>query len=198
MTMPAIALSPNEEPLITRNIAIQWVEKNVKKIKGRAVKFLRYSPYDMEDFIQQAYVAALSAADVAQRRGIAFEACFWILFSAESRKMASDPVTRNCFEEFRDDYMEEALSPTFPHEFRELPWDGDGIGEEDQELTDELTEMALSMMTARQGVVWRYLLSKRHYSSLEIAKLMNVTRQVVEELRDTGLRRVKKHFEDKS
>lgn len=198
MTMLAAAVSSNGELAMTRHLAVQWVAKNARKIKGRAAKFLRYSPYDMEDFLQQAYVTALAAVDISLTRDVPFEACFWVLFSAESRMMASNPVTRNCFEEFREEYTEEGLSPTLIQESYQVPWDGDGIGEEEQELTGELREKALSTMTDRQREVWGYLLSERHYSTLEIAKVMKVTRQVVEELRDAGLKRVKKHFEGRS
>ncbi len=196
MTMPAMVTSSNRDPLMPRHLAVQWVDRNVKKIKGRAAKFLRYSPYDMEDFLQQAYATALVAVDISQAREVPFEACFWILFSAESRMMASNPATRNCFEEFREDYTEEGLSPTLIHELYQAQRD-ESWGE-DRELTAELAEKALSVMTERQREVWSYLLSGKHYSTLEIAKAMKVTRQVIEELRDAGLRRVRRHFEGRS
>jgi len=152
----------------------------------------------MEDFIQQAYVTALAAVNVSQNRSVPFEACFWILFTADSRMMASNPATRNCFEELREDYTEGGLAPTQIHEFHQAPWDEPGSEEADLEITDELMEKAMAAMTVRQREVWGYLLSERHYSTLEIGKIMKVTRQVIEELRDSGLKRVRKHFGGKS
>jgi len=194
MTLYAIAVSQNEEYAITGHFAVQWVDGNVRKIRGRAAMFLRYSPYDMEDFIQQAYATALTAADVSITRNVPFEACFWTLFTADSREMASNPATRNCYQEFAEDYTEEGYAPTFIRESNQPTLDESGNGESDRILTDELVAKALSIMTARQREVWSYLLGKRHYSTAEIAGALKVRRQVIEELREAGLRRVRRHF----
>lgn len=176
--------------------AIMWVRKNIGKVKGRAAKFQRYSPYDMEDFIQQAYIAALAADRVSQERGVPFEACFWVLFSADIRVMASNPVTRNYFQEFREEYGEDGLSPTVLREIHHHS-DMEDVEMESPRKTKMLIRKALHAMTPRQRQVWRHLLSKRHYSVTKIAGKMRVRRQVIEELRDTGLKRVRRSFRGK-
>ena len=50
-------------------------------------------------------------------------------------------------------------------------------------------------MTPKQRKVWRYLLSETYYTTTDIAEILSVKRQVVEEIRDTGLKRVRKYFE---
>jgi fructose-specific phosphotransferase system component IIB len=192
MTLPAMMVSQNGDLAMTRPSAVQWVERNLRKIRGRAAIFLRYSPYDMEDFIQLAYVTALTAVNVSTTRNVPFEACFWILFTAESRKMASNPATRNCYQEFTEDYTKEGYAPTAA---RKLSWKvPDGAVGETRELTDDLIEKALSVMTARQREVWVFLLDKKHCRIEEIAEALKVKRQVIEELRESGLRRVRRHF----
>jgi len=192
--MPAMAVPRDGDHEARRRLVVQWVDGNIRKVKGRAAKFLRYSPYDMEDFIQQAYATALTAVEVSMIQDIPFEACFWILFTAESRMMASNPVTRNCYEEFTEDYTEKGYAPTFVQELHQPAMDDTGIGKEDLELIEVLIDMALSVMAPRQREVWRYLLSDTHYATAEIAEALKVKRQVIEELRESGLRRVRKHF----
>ena len=65
MALPAATASREGNYETHRNEAVRWVERNMRKIKGRAAKFQRYSPYDLEDFTQQAYAAALAAVDMA-------------------------------------------------------------------------------------------------------------------------------------
>lgn len=195
MIMPAMAGPRDEEREAQRRFAIQWVDGNLKKVKGRAAKFQHYSPYDMEDFIQQAYIAALTAVDVSRGQELPFEACFWVLFTADSRIMASNPVTRNRYEEFAEDYTEQGYAPTFAQDL--FPYSAEGIsaGKEEPEEIDTLIDIAIAAMTSRQREVWRFLLSEKHHTTAEIAGILGVKRQVVEELRDSGLRRVRRYFE---
>ena len=178
-----------------RTEAVRWVERNMRKIKGRAAKFQRYSPYDLEDFTQQAYAAALAAVDVSMNQGIPFEACFWVLFTADSRTMASNPVTRNRYEEFRENYTERGYAPTPTQELFQDFAEETEMGKEDLEMVEALIDMALQVMTTKQRKVWRYLLSDTYHTTTDIAEILSVKRQVVEEIRDTGLKRVRKYFE---
>jgi predicted DNA-binding protein YlxM (UPF0122 family) len=69
------------------------------------------------------------------------------------------------------------------------------MGKEDLEMVEALIDMALQVMTTKQRKVWRYLLSDTYYTTTDIAEILSVKRQVVEEIRDTGLKRVRKYFE---
>lgn len=190
---PALNLAPDGDHEAQRRLAVLWVDRNMRKIRGRAAKFQRYSPYDLEDFIQQSYIAALAAVDVSRDQDLPFEACFWVLFTAESRIMASNPVTRNRYEEFTEDYTEQGYAPTFTQELYQPPT-GELSSREDLEMIQGIIDMALSVMTPRQREVWRFLLSDKHHTTAEIAEILGVKRQVVEELRESGLTRVRKHF----
>jgi len=192
MAIPAATASRDGDHEAQRSEAVRWVERNMRKIRGRAVKFQRYSPYDLDDFTQQAYAVALAAVDVSRDQGIPFEACFWVLFTADSRTMASNPVTRNRYQEFRENYTERGYAPTITQEFHQTSTDEFEIGREDLE---GLIDIALQVMTSKQRKVWRYLLSETYYTTTDIAEILSVKRQVVEELRDTGLKRVRKYFE---
>jgi len=58
--------------------AVAWVGKNAGMIRGRTRKFLPFVPYDREDFMQDAYEAALLAARVAAKTDLPFVPCFWV------------------------------------------------------------------------------------------------------------------------
>jgi len=194
MILPAITAPRDEEREAQRRFAVQWVEGNMKKVRGRAAKFQRYSPYDMEDFIQQAYEAALTAVDVSRNQSLPFEACFWVIFTADSRTMASNPVTRNHYENFREEYTKQGHAPSVPKEIYQ-PSPEERLSWEDLEAVQMLIDIAVSVMTSRQREVWRLLLGDKRHTTAEIAEIMGVKRQVVEELRDSGLRRVRRYFE---
>jgi hypothetical protein len=195
MAKPAAAAHWERDREEQRRQAVQWVIDNMRKIRGRAAKFQRYSPYDLDDFIQQAYAAALAAVDVSIDQGIPFEACFWVLFTADSRTMASNPVTRNRYQEFRENYTEWGYAPTPTQDLFQDFAEETGIGKEELEMVEALIDMALQLMTPKQRKVWRYLLSDTYYTTTDIAEILSVKRQVVEELRDTGLKRVRRYFE---
>ncbi len=195
MAIPAATASRDRDREAQRSEAVRWVERNMRKIRGRAAKFQRYSPYDLEDFTQQAYAAALAAVNVSMDQDLPFEACFWVLFTADSRTMASNPVTRNRYQEFRENYTERGYAPTVTQELHQTCTDAFEVGREDLELIEGLIDIALQVMTSKQRKVWRYLLSETYYTTTDIAEILSVKRQVVEELRDTGLKRVRKYFE---
>jgi DNA-directed RNA polymerase sigma subunit (sigma70/sigma32) len=108
--------------------------------------------------------------------------------------MGSNPVTADCYEEFAEDYTEEGYAPTFA---QELIYEPDGeceIGKEELEMIEGLIDIALSVMAPKQREVWHHLLGGQSHTVTEIARILNVKRQVVEELRDSGLRKVRKYF----
>jgi DNA-directed RNA polymerase sigma subunit (sigma70/sigma32) len=109
--------------------------------------------------------------------------------------MASNPGTRNRYEEFRENYTERGYAPTPTQELFQDFAEETEMGKEDLEMVEALIDMALQVMTTKQRKVWRYLLSDTYYTTTDIAEILSVKRQVVEEIRDTGLKRVRKYFE---
>jgi hypothetical protein len=74
--------------------AILWVDQNVKQIQGHTRKYLPFAPYDQEDFLQDAYEAALEAVNVSADRQIPFPACFWILFKGKVSDVTPNPGSK--------------------------------------------------------------------------------------------------------
>jgi hypothetical protein len=79
---------------MTAEAAIAWVDENVKQIAGHSRKYLPYAPYDQEDFLQDAYEAALEAATVSMERQVFFPACFWTLYKGKISAVTPNPDSK--------------------------------------------------------------------------------------------------------
>ena len=78
---------------ITIEEAVKWVDQNKGLVVTRARKYIPFTPYDREDFIQDAYQAAIVAACVAERKNLAFEACFWTVFNRHVADIVPNPLS---------------------------------------------------------------------------------------------------------
>lgn len=58
--------------------AIAWVDRYRKLVERKSRRFMENSPYELEDYLGDAYEAALVAAAVSARKGISFSASFWL------------------------------------------------------------------------------------------------------------------------
>lgn len=74
--------------------AVSWVDQNAKQIVGHSRKYLPFAPYDQEDFLQDAYEAALEAVEVSMERQIPFPACFWVLFKGKVSDVTPNPGSK--------------------------------------------------------------------------------------------------------
>ena len=57
--------------------AIDWVKSNEGLIKRTLGKYYIYSPYDEEDYMQDAFESAMAAVIKCQGKQISFESAFW-------------------------------------------------------------------------------------------------------------------------
>lgn len=73
--------------------AVKWVDQNKGLIVVRAGKYLPFTPYDRDDFVQDAYEAAIVAACIAERKNLAFEACFWTVFNRHVANVVPNPLS---------------------------------------------------------------------------------------------------------
>jgi DNA-directed RNA polymerase specialized sigma24 family protein len=60
--------------------AIAWVDRYRKLVERHIRQFLVNTPYDREDYLHDAYEAALVAAAISDRKGLSFPAVFWLTF----------------------------------------------------------------------------------------------------------------------
>jgi DNA-binding CsgD family transcriptional regulator len=79
----------------TSEKAVQWVEDHAKIIRGHIRKYLPFAPYDQDDYLQNAYEAALVAVQIAKDRQIPFVACFWIVFRRRIAEVTPHPESRH-------------------------------------------------------------------------------------------------------
>lgn len=71
--------------------AVAWVTRNARTIGGHSLKYLTYAPYGQEDYLQDAYEAAIIAARVSAERNIPFQACFWVTFKGRLAAVTPHP-----------------------------------------------------------------------------------------------------------
>jgi RNA polymerase sigma factor (sigma-70 family) len=71
--------------------AMQWVQDNEPKIKSKIRQYLKFTPYEMCDFLQEAYEAAFVAVLRSQEKDIPFEAAFWTTFRNRISVLTPDP-----------------------------------------------------------------------------------------------------------
>ena len=72
--------------------AVAWVDKYRKLLERMIGRFITNSPYDLEDYIQDAYEAALIAAPVSDAKNISFSSAFKMIFRRNALRVT--PCTR--------------------------------------------------------------------------------------------------------
>ena len=181
---------------------LKWVEDNLPQIKGHARKYLAYSPYELEEFVQQAFETALGILKDNRLKAVPFERIFWSSFRIDCLGMTytrgkSKDVFHDEYQESGDDESPATGTPA------ELLIDGeeifdsiDGQPEETGIVDDLLPEerkmvvrRALDLMTFKERRAWEFRLAG--YTRRETARLMCVSRQNVQNFLKRGLMRVK-------
>jgi hypothetical protein len=79
---------------VDRQAAMEWVNGVKYLFRRKAAGYMMSAPYGAEDFIQDAYEAALTAADECSVSGKKFESVFWGNYKAIiAKKVPCDDVT---------------------------------------------------------------------------------------------------------
>lgn len=60
--------------------AVAWVDRYRRLVERQIRRFLVNTPYDREDYLHDAYEAALVAAAISDRKGLSFPTVFWLTF----------------------------------------------------------------------------------------------------------------------
>ena len=85
------------------NHAIKWISENKDKIKSRSLKAVMTSPYDMDDFIQMAYCAAVKVIKNSLGKQDDLKKQFWQLYWSEMQVMTRRSVpTYTCGDKIDD------------------------------------------------------------------------------------------------
>ena len=180
---------------------LKWVEDNLPQIKGHARKYLAYSPYELEEFVQQAYETALGVRKDNRLKTVSFERIFWSAFRVDCLGMT---YTHGRSDVFHDEYQEfgdeESPATETP---AELLIDGEKIFDsidgqpEPIDIVDDLSpeerkmvvRRALDLITFKERRAWEFRIAG--YTRRETARLMDVSRQNVQNFLKRGLMRVK-------
>ncbi len=185
-----------------------WVEKNIKQIRGHARKYLAYSPYEIDEFVGQAYETALRAREACLQKGepadyVCFEKMFWASFRIACLGLTythGKPAVIS-HEEYQESGDDDAPATKTP---AELLIDGEEILEDSAaagpvtgpvgELTPAQKRAAarqvLELMTPRERLAWEYSLAGK--TRRQAARKMGITRNGVMNLLRRGLKRAKR------
>ena len=191
---------------ISEEELLSWICENLPKIKGHAKKYLSYSPYELEEFIQQAYETAVKACVDSLQKGVSFEKIFWSSFRIACLKMTytHGEKIEVYHEEFREFGDEDERATRLPAEFlsgrKEVFHSMDDDCRDQIEIIDSMSpqeqkiavSQVLALMDPRERRAWEFHF--QGYSGRETAKLMGVTRQRVQNLMKRGLRRARKQL----
>ncbi len=200
-TAPAAEASHAASAAIDAEDVLKWVEDNLPQIKGHARKYLAYSPYELEEFVQQAYETALAVRKDNRLKTVSFERIFWSSFRVDCLGMT---YTRGRSDVFHDEYQEfgdeESPATEMPAEFLidgEQIFDSIDGQPEPFDIVDDLSpekrkmvvRRALDLMTFKERRAWEFRLAG--HTRRETARLMGVSRQNVQNFLKRGLMRVK-------
>lgn len=183
------------------------MNNNRKKITKYSGKYLPFSPYSPEDFIQQAYISAFEAIkESTKKKDVKFESCFWVRFKSDCCDMATNPSKMDVvpesedkspcvFEEYREEYSEENHKPATP----QIVWNltqFDFLDETEALANKASIREAMNVMTLRERLIWDYILGlcTPAYTIQELASIETVSRQCIAKLRDNGLERVRRFY----
>jgi len=171
---------------------LAWVAENISKIRSHSRKYLAYSPYECEEFIQAAYEAALLAYNDENHE---FEQSFWFHYKKACLDMTytKGDKTLPCFHEeyieFGDDERPPTYVSTSPAEIFE---EDDATKSSDclsHRQEEAVIRKALRVMTAKEREVWELLLLGM--SLKKVAAILGKSKTAVIKLREAGKQRVK-------
>ena len=166
-----------------------------------ARRFMVFSPYDVQDYLCEAHLAAFEAMKVCLRKNEPerYEGYFWTLVKSAFAAMSTNPSQRDIvpgedagpmavvFEPYTEAWSDDetsrptraaAASPDVLMDFAVL----------ENMLSRQRIREALGVMTARERDVWLALIEGR--DTREIALMLGTSRQNVEKLRESGMKRV--------
>ncbi len=75
--------------------AADWVRNHEEKIRRKFRRYLKFSPYEARDYLQEAYLSAFVAVKRSNWKGIPFEAAFWVIFTERMGKMTPNRKYRS-------------------------------------------------------------------------------------------------------
>ena len=163
--------------------AVDWVGKNRKKIRGKIEVIRIYSPYDEEEYTQEAFVAAFNAVLCGRKKVSPFEALFWKIFQEQIWKMTPNPGANG--------------SNSVPSNLCDVDIDTvDFPQEEKDEGTDieEIFDRISPYLTARERRVFSLKLGLTYEGALsnyEIASLLGCSEFNVRNALNTALKRIR-------
>lgn len=166
--------------------AIDWVRRNEGLIKKTLCKYYMYSPYEEDDYMQDAYESAVVAALKSTRKSISFESAFWQDFRKNLSLVTPNMNTTRYGSNSVPSYLcSEDIDTTVIAERVENP-DPD---------VDEIFEMIRSHLTEREKAVLTLALGltdKGSHSSYEIAERLKCSTTNVRDAYSRAFDRIKR------
>ena len=179
----------------TKEQAGKWVRDNRPIIFKKIRSYTACTPYDKDDFLQDAHIAALQALEISNLKNIPFETCFWYQFR---------PMLRSCALDFSDNDQNKnrgnaSTSPTtlmcidIENVNPNLP-DRKESSFTDQIDPDLFLNKIYKHITPRQRKIIKLLIGcgvYRKHKIREIAKILNVSEGYVRKEINTAILKLK-------
>lgn len=185
--------------IITKEQAGKWVRDNRPIIFKKIRSYTACTPYDRDDFLQDAHIAALQALEISKKKNIPFETCFWYQFRPMLRSSALNftnndqnknrgnasfsPTTLMCIDI-------ENVNPNFP--------DRKDSSFTDQIDPDLLFNKIFKHITPRQRKIIKLLIGcgiNGKHKIREIAKILNISEGYVRKEINTAILKLKQKIQ---
>lgn len=165
-----------------------WVKESLPKIKRHAMKYLTYSPYELEEFVQAAYESAILAK---RNVGYEFEQSFWFHFKKSCLNMTYSHGDKRikCYHEEYREYGDDDTPPTYAYQPTDSSDDTMAVSDD---AKDTIFREALSLMTSKEKEVWELLLKGEGLKKIAIC--LGKSKTAVIKLKESGKKRAVNQF----
>lgn len=163
-----------------------WVKENLPKIKRHAMKYLVYSPYELEEFVQAAYEAVI----LAERNVVyEFEQSFWFHFKKACLNMTYSHGDKRikCYHEEYREFGDDDTPPTHAYVSIQPTDSSDDTMAVSDDAKDTFFREALSLMTLKEREVWELLLKGEGLKKIAIH--LGKSKTAVIKLKNAGIKR---------
>ena len=169
--------------------AIDWVRRNEGLIKKTLGKYYMYSPYEEDDYMQDAFESAIVAVLKSKRKSISFESAFWQDFRKNLSLVTPNMnTTRYGSNSVPSHLCSEEIDITAIAQREETP-DTPAIDLESifKKIRRHLTEREKAVFTLALGFT-----NKGTLTNYEIAKHLNCSPTNVREAYNKAFQRIKR------
>jgi hypothetical protein len=189
---------PNDQTYnMTRDAALVWAKEHIAHVRVCASEFRwKLACYSDEDFVSEAVVSALEAADISNRKGEPFEAIFWFFYQYRLEHLCNNSqIAEQFFEDADGNREDNRLGSMDTAPDIQLEKAGREMFHSGPQCKLFINQ-ATCTMKAEEADAWILCMSDSRPSTREIGDRLKLSRQGAEYRIKQGWRRVQQFYRD--